>query len=152
VDELDTTIQQIRTSIFHLQQLSAVNARRGLRSRLLDLTGEAAAALGFDPALRFSGVLDTVPEAIADDLEAVLREALSNVTRHARARSVEVSMERTAGGLTLTVRDDGVGLGTASRRSGLANLRARAERHGGTLTLEPVVPSGTLLRWSVPVA
>jgi signal transduction histidine kinase len=150
VDDLDTTIRQIRTSIFHLQQ-PATAARPGLRARLLEIATEASASLGFDPAVRFSGVVDTLPDAVAEDLEAVLREALSNVARHAGARAVEVDVANDAGRLTLTVRDDGVGIGGSTRRSGLANLRQRAERHGGTCTTEPTEPSGTLLTWWAPL-
>jgi signal transduction histidine kinase len=150
VDDLDTTIRQIRTSIFHLQRPPSA-APVGVRARLLDVAEQASATLGFDPAVRFSGLIDTLPEALADDLEAVLREALSNVARHARARSVDVDITTGGDRVTLEVRDDGVGMGATTRRSGLANLRHRAERHGGTFTAEPADPTGTRLTWSVPV-
>jgi pimeloyl-ACP methyl ester carboxylesterase len=50
-------------------------------------------ALGFEPAVRFSGVLEgTLAQGVADDLLAVLREALSNVARHAHASQAEVDI------------------------------------------------------------
>jgi signal transduction histidine kinase len=150
VADLDATISQIRTAVFALQQVPRVRAR-GLRARLLDVVGDVAPALGFDPAVRFSGVLDTLPDALVDDLLAVVREALTNAARHAGASAVEVDLAAGPDRLTLDVRDNGAGMADTARRSGLANLAHRAERHGGTLTLGPHRPSGTRLTWSVPL-
>jgi signal transduction histidine kinase len=151
VEDLDTTIRQIRTSIFHLQQQPTAAGPQGIRARLLAVATEASSALGFDAAVRFSGVIDTLPEDVGDDLEAVLREALSNVARHAQAQRVDVDVSTGAGQLRLDVRDDGVGMGPTTRRSGLANLGQRAARHGGTCTAEPADPSGTRLSLCVPL-
>jgi two-component system, NarL family, sensor histidine kinase DevS len=148
VADLDRTIAQIRTSIFQLQATQATP--RGLRARLLEVAAEQADTLGFDPALRFSGVLDALPDGLAEDLEAVLREALSNIARHAHARTVQVDLTATPGQVSLQISDDGIGLGPTTRRSGLTNLRRRAERHGGALTLTPRQPTGTRLCWSIP--
>ena len=95
-------------------------------------------------------MLDALPDSLAEDLEAVLREALSNIARHAHARTVEVDLTATPDQISLQVSDDGIGLGPTTRRSGLANLRRRAERHGGTLTLTQRQPIGTRLCWSSP--
>jgi signal transduction histidine kinase len=149
VDDLDATIRQIRTSIFRLQQVPQARAR-GLRARLLDVAADLAPVLGFEPTLRLSGVLDVLPDDVAEDVAATVRESLSNVARHARARWAEIDVaagER----LTVDVRDDGIGIGTTDRRSGLQNLRRRAERRGGTLEIRPREPSGTCLRWSIPL-
>lgn len=149
IDELDDTIGQIRTTIFALQQSRRHDAGT-TRSRLLELVVQSRDTLGFEPSLRFSGLLDTVRGELVDDLVAVLREALSNVSRHARARSVEVTVAAADGWLTLQVCDDGIGYAANGRSSGLANLRQRAERHGGTLTVEAGANGGTVLTWSVP--
>jgi len=82
---------------------------------------------------------------------AVLHEALSNVARHARARRADIDIAATADLLVVEVVDDGAGMQPTQRRSGLANLRRRAERHGGTFSLLPAHPTGTRLSWSVPV-
>jgi len=84
------------------------------------------------------------------DLVAVLREGLSNVARHAHARSVDVRITATPDRVSVEVHDDGDGMADTDRRSGLANLRHRAENHGGTLTLTPHDPHGTDLCWTVP--
>jgi signal transduction histidine kinase len=57
----------------------------------------------------------------------------------------------TADRLTVDIRDDGIGLGSTDRRSGLDNLRRRADRRDGTFTVEPRKPAGTWLSWSVPL-
>jgi signal transduction histidine kinase len=149
VADLDATISQIRTAIFALQQPPQATPR-GLRARLLDVVTDVSPALGFEPAVRFSGLLDTLPAALTDDLLAVLREALTNTARHAHATGVEVELTATAARLTLDVRDDGTGIGDTTRRSGLANLRHRAERHDGALTVDSG-PAGTRVVWTVPL-
>jgi signal transduction histidine kinase len=150
VDDLDATIRQIRTSIFQLQQLPQTRAP-GLRARLLDVATDLTPVLGFEPAVRFSGVIDAVADDVGEDVLAVVRESLSNVARHARSASAEVDVTATADRLTIEVGDDGVGLGSTDRRSGLDNLRRRADRRGGTFAVAPREPTGTRLSWSVPL-
>jgi signal transduction histidine kinase len=151
IGDLDDTIKQVRTTIFQLQQGPATGAA-GVRARLLEVLAEVAPALGFDPGLRLDGVLeDRFSTELVDDLLAVLREALTNVARHAGAHRAEVAVTATGADLTVEVTDNGVGMGKTTRRSGLANLRRRAEQRGGTCTIEPAAPSGTRISWSVPV-
>jgi signal transduction histidine kinase len=152
IGDLDDTIKQIRTTIFELQQAPNVQPV-SVRGRLLDVVAAAAPVLGFDPAVRFSGALEgQFPEPAIEDLLAVVREALSNIARHAQARTAIVSVSAPGDWLTLQVTDDGVGvdLDAVSRRSGLANLQRRAERHGGSFTLAAREPTGTQLTWTVP--
>jgi two-component system, NarL family, sensor histidine kinase DevS len=149
VADLDATISQIRTAIFALQQTPQA-APRGLRAGVLDVVTEVTPALGFEPAVRFSGLLDTLPTPITDDLLAVLREALTNAARHAHASTVDVELTATRDRVTLDVRDNGTGIDDTTRRSGLANLRHRADHHGGALTVGSG-PDGTRLAWSVPL-
>jgi len=149
VGRLDDSIKAIRNSIFTLQVRH--DAPPSLRSLLTLVVMQSGSTLGFTPRLQTSGPVDTVvPADVGRDLEAVLREALSNVARHARASHVEVAV--TAGReVVLEVRDDGQGIGTPDRSSGLANMRTRAEAHGGTCEVGPGPGSGTLVRWSVPL-
>ena len=149
VVDLDATISQIRTAIFALQQPPQA-LRRGLRARLLEVVTEVTPALGFEPAVRFSGLSTPSPPTVGDDLLAVLREALTNTARHAHATAVDVELTAADDRLTLDVRDNGSGIGDTTRRSGLANLRHRAEHHAGTLTVDSG-SAGTRLTWSVPL-
>jgi signal transduction histidine kinase len=150
VADLDTTIGQIRTTIFQLQQ-PVQSASGGLRARLLDLVADLAPALGHDPTVRFTGLLDILPDPVADDLLAVVREALTNTARHAHATATDIDLTARPDRLTVDIRDNGGGLGETTRRSGLANMRRRAEHHHGTFTVAPNYPTGTHLTWSVPL-
>jgi signal transduction histidine kinase len=150
VADLDTTISQIRTTIFQLQE-PPQGTPSGLRARLLDLVADLTPALGHDPTVRFSGLLDTLPDQIADDLLAVLREALTNTARHAHATTTDVDLTARPDRVTLDIRDNGTGLGDTTRRSGLANMHHRAEHHHGTFTVTSHDPTGTHLSWSVPL-
>jgi signal transduction histidine kinase len=107
----------------------------GLRARIFDVVGDVSRALGFQPVVRFTGALDTLAADLTDDLLAVLRESLTNIARHAHAHSAQINLDCTPTWMTLDVDDDGTGVGSGGRRSGLANLQRRAERHGGHLSL-----------------
>ena len=83
VDDLDLTVKHIRSAIFKLESTRASSG--GLRDRVLALGREAAGALGFEPRCFFDGPVDCgVGGEVAAELLATLREALSNVARHAR--------------------------------------------------------------------
>ncbi|MBW3706121.1 histidine kinase, partial [Streptomyces griseus] len=136
-DELDVTIQEIRTAIFALQQEPA-EAPSGLRTRVLREINMAAVPLGFKPSHRFLGPVDSlVGELTGKNLVAALREALSNAFRHAGASLIDVVVDATVtlpdgrGAVRLSVADDGVGIPEGGRRSGLRNLARRAESLGG---------------------
>ncbi|MET9320015.1 GAF domain-containing protein [Streptomyces sp. NPDC003038] len=160
VDELDVTIQEIRTAIFALQQGPA-EAPSGLRTRVLREINMAAVPLGFKPAHRFLGPVDAVVgELVGKNLIAALREALSNAFRHAEASRIEVVVDSTVTladgrpGVRLEVADDGVGIPEGGRRSGLRNLRRRAESLGGASSYGPGIGDGgggTTLVWEAPL-
>lgn len=147
VDELDETIKELRAAIFSLQDRRDVP---GLRGRLLDVVTESARASGTEPRLELAGDLDTVDQQVADHLVPVLREALSNVTRHASATRVTVSL-LIDDQIHLAVVDDGTGPpGEVLGGHGIANLCDRASSLGGTATLSAVPGGGTRLDWIVP--
>lgn len=80
----------------------------------------------------------------------VLQESLHNAARHGRARRVAVTVDA-GDALTLTVLDDGEGLGPAREGGrGLASMRRRAEELGGNFSLAPRPEGGMALRWTVP--
>jgi two-component system sensor histidine kinase DevS len=151
MDELDATIAEIRTTIFELEQ---PHLGVGLRNRVLDAASAAARSLGFSPQVRFEGPVDSVvSEAIAEQVLTVVREALSNVARHAQARSASVTLVVDDAGLALEVVDDGVGMAGATRTSGLRNMRRRAEDLGGSQEVGAGPGGvGTRLCWRVPLS
>ncbi|MET9650531.1 GAF domain-containing protein [Streptomyces sp. NPDC006460] len=160
VDELDVTIQEIRTAIFALQQGPA-EAPSGLRTRVLREINMAAVPLGFKPAHRFLGPVDaTVGELTGKNLVAALREALSNAFRHASATRIEVVVDAGvelpdgSSAVRLSVADDGVGIPQGGRRSGLRNLTRRAESLGGSSWCGPGIGDdggGTTVFWQAPL-
>ncbi|MEU6371436.1 GAF domain-containing protein, partial [Streptomyces sp. NPDC046931] len=154
VDDLDETIKIIRSTIFGLRTHGGrAKEQTGLRARMSATVTASAASLGFTPALRIEGLVDTdVPDDVADQVIAVLGEALSNAARHSGADHVDVHLRLAAGALTLTVADDGRGVPRGARRSGLRNLEERAVALGGTLTVgERHEGGGTRLVWDVPI-
>ncbi len=148
VDDLDLTIQRVRSSIFELNR-SATDSR-SVRSDIIAVCNDATSALGFDPQCRILGPVDSaVPHVVADQMIFSLREALSNVARHAGATRVDVEIAVKGPRLTLIVADDGigfadVGVGTGN---GLANLRERAAALGGEFSIGAGSHGGTRLVW-----
>jgi signal transduction histidine kinase len=153
VDELDAIIAEIRSTIFTLE--ARPSDRPNLSAAILDLVDETTRGAGIEPTVRIDGALNSlVTPELADELLAVLREALSNVVRHSGAHRVEVTIHA-AHDLLLTVHDDGRGPPPddhrARRGRGLANLAARAQAHGGTFSFGPGSSGGTSLQWRVPL-
>jgi signal transduction histidine kinase len=152
VAELDNVIADIRTTIFDLT--AQESAGRGVRTDVLQLTNDAAERLGYRPHVRFNGAVDTFADReVADQFLAVLRESLSNVIRHAAATAVEVTVTADGKELVLVVADNGVGLDPDAPPPsgfGLRNMGARAATLGGTCSVRPNEPQGTVVEWRVP--
>lgn len=148
VDNLDDAIKQIRVSIFQLRPGGA-----GMRSTILETVNEVRPALSLDPQVVFQGPVDTVgDDELARDAQAVVREALTNVAKHAHATRVDVLVRAQGGELTIQVTDNGVGISDPSRRSGLDNMERRAAVRGGSKSLTtPLTGTGTSVVWTVPI-
>jgi len=143
VDNLDAAIKDIRQTIFELHRAKPT---RELREEIADLVRGSTQTLGFVPDLTIEGRLDSLTAALEADLVAVVREGLANVVRHAKASSVSVRITIN-GTIQIEVADDGIGVPPTAVQSGLANLRERAESHGGSLSLRARTPRGTALVW-----
>ena len=125
---------------------------------LVDSLRRHCEALGFRIGVPVGFELGVLPpeQAVPPGArEAILRaaqEALSNVARHARAQSVQVSLGMEGPVLVLTVGDDGKGLepGPPPRGMGMSNLAARAREIGGTFEVVSAPGRGTRLRFTVP--
>jgi signal transduction histidine kinase len=148
VDDLDATIRDIRRSIFELR----APVGHSLRTELRDAVEAATATLGFRPTLDVSGPVDSaVPDDVVPELLAVLREALSNVARHAQAGTARVSVRAAGGEVILQIEDNGVGTDPALARGGLVNMSERAADLGGSCTVSPADEGGTVVTWRVPL-
>jgi PAS domain S-box-containing protein len=151
VSDIDDTIRAIRSSIFTLE--TQTETAPGLRSSVLEVMAEAAPTLGFEPAVSFDGPVDTLASGeITESLTAVLREALSNVARHAQASVVSIEV-RAHDDMTLVVTDNGSGATSFERDGGhgVANLRERARLLSGDASITSVAPHGTRVEWTVPL-
>ncbi|MER7465058.1 GAF domain-containing protein [Streptomyces sp. NPDC097981] len=108
VDELDSTIQDVRTAIFALQQ-PPTDAPTTFRGRVLRETAGAAVLLGFHPSVHFAGAVDALlTEPVAGDLLAALRGALAAAHRRSGVTSIEARVDATPDRVRLTVTDDGL--------------------------------------------
>jgi signal transduction histidine kinase len=149
VTRVDEAIRQIRSSIF---QLTPQRFSGELRTAVMEVVTEVTPVLGFSPEVGFNGPVDILSDpALTADVAAVVREGLTNVARHASASRAQVTVTGTTDRMTVSVTDNGVGLGDTGRRSGLDNIRLRAEQRSGALTVEDAAP-GTRLTWSASVA
>lgn len=153
INDLDVTIQHVRNAIFELNRRGT--GATSLRSDVFAVCDEVTPALGFDPACHIHGPIDSaVPEVVAGHLVLTLREALSNVARHAHASFVDVLVKVEQGMVELQVIDDGVGLHPApdgGGGNGLRNMQQRAATVGGSFTAAAGEGGGTVLRWTAPL-
>jgi signal transduction histidine kinase len=155
VDDMDQTIKEIRSAIFALQARGSGD-ERDPRADIVGLVEEMTPMLGFAPSLRLgSGLRDLASGEVTEQALTVLREALSNVARHAAARRADVTVDiDDDGNLTVLVIDDGTGISPGVSRSGLRNLAERAAKLGGEFLLGPADAHaknpGTRLEWRVP--
>ncbi len=148
VDDLQSVISEIRTTIFDLHGPTTKMAR--LRQRM-----DEAIAHYSNEALhittQFVGPLSVVGDTLASHAEAVVREAVSNAVQHAHASKLHVTV-KVEDDLSIEVEDDGRGISERSKRSGLMNMRYRAQKANGTFSIETPEAGGTVLRWSAPLS
>lgn len=165
IGEIDEAIADLRSSIFDLR--AAADGRTSLRRRLADIVAganavaeDAGAGAGRRAVLRCHGPVDTMirPE-LAAEVEAVVREAVSNAMKHSGASTIVVTVT-VADSLQVTVADNGSGIPVGAVHSGLKNLAERALSCGGEMHVESVIPgsdgdtdaaSGTTISWTVPL-
>lgn len=152
VDDLDVSIRQVRSTIFDLHQRWVDQV--SLRLEIMSVCDEATKAIGFKPSCDIDGPIDSaVDDGIRGHFLLSLREALSNVARHAAARHVTVSVIVRDGWVRLVVTDDGIGYrtDTGRRSSGLDNMLQRAEAVLGTFSIAAGAERGTVVEWSAPL-
>jgi signal transduction histidine kinase len=152
ITDIDDTIRQIRSAI---HELGLAGDHQGVRAAILALVRELDSVAGFEVDVRFDGLVDTATsDTVAEHLRATIREALTNIGRHAHATEATLSLSVQGHRCRLQTIDNGRGLDHADTGEGglgLLNLRRRAEKLHGTLVIESPLTGGTSLTWEVPV-
>ncbi len=152
VSDLDATIRQVRSTIY---ELGSSGLDQGVRNTILSLVRDLNPVLGFEARVSFDGPVDSaIPDELAEHLSAAVREAVTNIGRHAQATEATVALRVRDGWCWLQVTDNGHGLaptGTTDGGLGLVNLRRRAEKLHGRFAVESREEGGTLLVWEVPI-
>jgi signal transduction histidine kinase len=153
IDALHLAIRDIRNFIY------------GLRPEAVDGNQVVAGIAALAQEVRDGNLIEVVAtlDPAADpglnedgglELLSLVREALSNASRHAHARRIDLLLGRTPTGSTLEIADDGVGFDPArtagDRHHGLVNMRARAQAIGGRLEIDTSPGNGTRIRLTIP--
>lgn len=153
MEQIDQAIAEVRATARTLRSADPEDPAHApalddsMRSEV-QIAGEL---LGWPPRLEIEGDLSDVPVPLADHARAALREALSNVVRHAGAKTVLVRVRRSESGLLLQVVDDGCGIPRDVSKRGLRNLEERAVAAGGRCVITSSPDSGTTVTWEVPL-
>lgn len=150
VEEIDRAIRDLRNYIFGLRP--GILADRQLDQALQELGREFADRSGVLTVVDVDDSVAAELAGLATDLIQVVREALSNVGRHADATSVRVTLRRTDRGAELEIDDDGTGFDVDGPAGmGLANLRDRVDAMGGELAVGSITEEGTTVRARLPL-
>ena len=146
---------QLRGSVWSLRSLPTEG--RTFSDAVHELVGRVGAGHAARVRIDFDARANAIAAYVAGNLLLVIQEALHNALHHADPRSVEVQVTRDGrGDVVAVVRDDGQGFeigtqaGPRQGHFGLAGMRERAERLGGTLDIDSAIGQGTAVRASVP--
>jgi signal transduction histidine kinase len=151
VGELDRVIRDLRNYIFGLRP--GILADRQLDQAIHSLVEDFESKTGVTTAVDLDAGLAAELSSRAGDVVQLVREALSNVGRHAGAATCRVSLYRRAGTAVLEIDDDGSGFEPTSVRmgNGLRNLEERARALSGDMTVVSTPGEGAMVRISIPV-
>jgi signal transduction histidine kinase len=146
VDDLQSTIEELRTAIFELQ--SPIGCLSDLRQRVQNAVVGLTEDRDINTTLRFSGPMSVVGDELADHVEAVIAEAVSNTVGHSATRlTVEVAI---AGELVVDIVDNGCGVPADDQRMA-TTMHHRAEQIGGSCRIAALPGVGTRVHWAAPL-
>jgi len=147
IDDLDATVQQIRNSVFALQDPTA---GLGLRVRIQDEIDSLRRSSPMEISCEYHGPVDSfLNTEVAEHVIAVIRELLSNAIRHSEAKRAKVKIHAERDRCEISVQDNGVGIRDGKTKSGLLNLDRRAHENGGTFEIRQLSQGGTEAVWSI---
>jgi signal transduction histidine kinase len=150
VEDVDHSIRDLRNYIFGLRP--GILADRQLDAALRELADAFGARSDVVTVVEIDGEAASHLASRAADVVQLVREALSNVERHAGATTCRVTLRREAGGLVVEIDDDGSGfdLSAPSAGMGLSNLRKRVASLDGRVEIESEAGKGTTVRATLP--
>ena len=149
LDDLQTIIEEIRTTIFQLK--SPLGSDGGFRHRIQRVVADLTGTRDIVTTVRMHGPMTAVGDELAEHAEAVTAEAVSNALRHSGASRITVEIS-VADMFILDIIDNGCGIPVDNpRNSGLANMRYRAEQLGGTCEITSPPEGGTRVHWIAPL-
>jgi len=147
LDNLDSTVQQIRTTIFALLDEHPI---ADFRTLIMSEVASLSATAGFQISYSFLGPIDTViGEDLSSQVIPVIRELITNAIRHADANAIDLIVLANQTYCEIRVVDDGKGYIPGERKSGLLNLERRALARGGEFEILGNTVSGTRTMWRV---
>jgi signal transduction histidine kinase len=143
---------------------SVRNLAMGLRPSMLDDLGLGAALQwqgrdfarrsGVPVNIQLDGDLGNIGEEVRTCVYRVVQESLTNCARHARAKTISISVQGSDSQLSMAIQDDGVGfdpIALASRGLGLIGIEERVRELGGTVTVGSRPQKGTLIQIDMPL-
>ena len=149
LDDLQTIIEEIRTTIFQLR--SPLGTDGDFRNRIQRVVADLTENRDIATTLRMHGPMTAVGGELAEHAEAVTAEAVSNAVRHSGASRLSIEV-RVDDMLTVDISDNGCGISVDnSRHSGLANMSYRAVQVGGSCELSRPSEGGTRVHWAAPL-
>jgi signal transduction histidine kinase len=145
LDNLDSTVQQIRTTIFALQDNHPI---ADIRTLIVSEVASLSAVAGFQISYSFQGPIDTViGEELANQVIPVIRELITNAIRHAQSTKIDLVVLANQTYCEIQVTDNGKGYVAGERKSGLLNLERRAVARGGEFEIVKNGDAGTRTMW-----
>ena len=152
IAQLDEGITELRSTIF---SLGMGGNDRGIRSQLAALVRDLSGIVSFTIALRFDGPVDsTIPHVASEHIVAVVREAVTNIEKHAQATTATVFLSARGTLCRLQITDNGRGLRAdwpSSGGRGMVNIEGRAQGLGGSFGILIAADGGTILDWQIPI-
>jgi signal transduction histidine kinase len=152
ITEIDESITQLRSIIY---ALGLSGGEQAIRAQIIGLLRDLAEVVGFEVRSSFDGAVDSaISDEIAEHLLIIVREAVTNISRHAHATEATVRVSVDADHCQLIVTDNGLGMGSGKTREGglgLANMGRRAEKLRGSFDVKSPPTGGTTLIWRVPI-
>lgn len=126
----------------------------GLKDAVQNQLREFERHTGIVPRSKLEFAHQNVPAARAENVYRILQEALTNVSKHARAEEVDVELRVSDRQIQLSIQDKGAGFNQGSLNGkglGLLGMRERAELLGGRFAVDSVLGKGTRIEVAIPI-